>query len=280
MFEPVGPVVVGVDGSATSLAALDLAADEAMGRVAPLVVLHAVGPDEGVDEASRLAAVAVGRARSEHPGLSVDHELVTGDAAAVLVERSCGACLLVMGHRRSRGFGEQPVESAAARIVGEVDVPLIVHRPLDHTTVVPLPRPVLVGVAGDAGTDPLVEFAFAEASLRGAPLLAMHVWSVPADSGPAGVHPGADQLESARAEAERILTDAVDRWSEKYPEVAVELAVRHSLDVPVALSAASRSAQLAVVGARHQPSETRPALGSVALAMVRRASCPVAVIPA
>ncbi len=265
MIEPVGPVIVGVDGSPTSLAALDLAADEAMGRVAPLVVLHAVGPDETLVEASRLAAVAVSRATAEHPGLSVDYELVTGDPGPVLVTRSRGACLLVMGHRRYRGFGEQPVESAAALVVSGAEVPLIVHRPLDTSADVPLPRPVLVAVAEVAGSEPQVEFAFAEAALRGAPLIAMHVWSVPRDRG--------------REDAERILTEALDRWSEKYPEVTVYLAVRHSLDVPVALSAASRSAQLAVVGARRRPGLAAPAMGSVAQAMVRRAGCPVAVIP-
>lgn len=276
MIEPAGPVIVGVDGSPTSLSAVDLAAEEAMGRVAPLVVLHAVGRDEGTEEASRLVAVAVSRARAEHPGLSVDHELATGDPGTVLVNRSRGACLLVMGHRRSRAFGEMPVASAAAKVVGEVEVPLIVHRPLDTTTDVPLPRPVLVGIAELAGSEPLVEFAFAEASLRGAPLVAMHVWSLPEDSVPAGVHPDRDALARAHDDAEDALTEALDRWAEKYPDVVVHRAVRHGLDVAVALGAASRSAQLAVVGSSHR---ARSSMGSVAQALVRRAGCPVAVVP-
>jgi len=283
-------VVVGVDGSATSLAALDLAADEAMARVAPMVVLHAVGPDERMDDVSRLVAAAVGRASAEHPGLSVDCEVVTGEPADVLVRRSPDACLLVMGHRQSRAFGELPIESAVARLVDRVEAPLIVHRPLDTSMDVPLPRPVLIGVA-DAGSDRMVEFAFAEAALRGAPVLAVHVWSAPGDSAPAGTHAGTRELAEAHDDAERVLTEALDRWADKYPEVTVYRAVRHSLDVPVVLTAASRAAQLVVVGSARPataaertamgggPGAYRPAMGSVAMAMVRRAGCPVAVIP-
>jgi nucleotide-binding universal stress UspA family protein len=105
----------------------------------------------------------------------------------------------------------------------------------------------------------------------------MHVWSLPEDSGPAGVHADRDALARAREAAENVLTEALDRWSEKYPDVVVERAVRHGLDVPVVLGAASRTAQLAVVGSSHG---ARSSMGSVAQAMVRRAGCPVAVVPA
>lgn len=84
--------------------------------------------------------------------------------------------------------------------------------------------------------------------MRGASLLAMRVWSRPEDAGPLGVHLGRAGLVRARAVADQLLVEALERWTEKLPEVAVRRAIRHSLDVPVALLAANRTAQLAVVG--------------------------------
>ena len=55
--EPVDPVIVGVDGTLTSLAAVDLAAEEALARVTPLLVLHAHGGAPWQPE-SRRAEVA------------------------------------------------------------------------------------------------------------------------------------------------------------------------------------------------------------------------------
>src|SRR6266540_929175 len=164
--EPFGPVIVGVDTSPTSLAALDLAADEAMARVTPLVVVH---PVERTGEAAlRVLAVAVARTRAEHPGLAVGGEVVVGDPAEVLAERASGASLLVLSGRE-----------LAVRMAGRLAVPFIVYRPIEHPPSVVLPRPVLLGVSGPESP---VEFAFAEASLRGAPLLAVHVWAAPADT--------------------------------------------------------------------------------------------------
>jgi nucleotide-binding universal stress UspA family protein len=280
--EPSGPVVVGVDGSSSGIDAVELAADEAMARVAPLIVVHAIGIGgsvgvvaDGLAGARRTLAVAVGRARAEHPGLAVCGELVPGRPEDVLVDGSLHASLLVVGHRRRRAFGERPVGSVASAVVARADVPVIVHRPLEPIAAAPWPRPVLVGV-GDTGTDPVVGFAFAEAAMRGTGLLAVRVWARPEDASPAG---GADPT-AGREEAGHVLTAALERWAEKYPEVRVRLAARHALDVPVALTAATRSAQLAVVGARWHLGTTRPVPGEVAQVLLRRAGCPVAVVPA
>jgi hypothetical protein len=68
----------------------------------------------------------------------------------------------------------------------------------------------------------------------------------------------------------------VARWAEKYPRVPTRLTVCHSIDAPVALTAASRAAQLVVVGASHHrsgPDWTFEALAA-------RAGCPLALVPA
>lgn len=268
--EPFGPVLVGVDPSPTSLAAVDLAAEEAMARVAPLVVLHAL-EDSGVaaaQAAHRLVAVAVARTRAEHPGLVVAGEVVDGDPVTALVARSRGGSLLVLGERDRRlALGATDIPTRAAALL---PVPLIVHRPLEHSPSVVLPRPVLLGVSGAIGSDSTVEFAFAEAALRGAPLFAVHVWAAPADTSADRARDDRTTAVEAHEEAEHTLVAALERWSEKYPEVQVRLAARHSLDVPVVLTAASSTSQLAVIGHR---------TGPVFDVLTRRAHCPVALVP-
>jgi nucleotide-binding universal stress UspA family protein len=247
MGEPLEPVIVGVDGSVESMSALDLAAEEAAGRVAPLVVVH-VGD---AHPAGRLLAAAVSRASAEHPALSVTAELHSGEPGETLVDRAREARLLVVGHR-ARCAGR----SVAHQVVGRSAVPVIVDRPLYPMSIAKPPRPVLVGVACAPGDDAVVEFAFEEASLRGAPLRAEHIWR--------GDAPGRD-------EADQMLVDALRAWSEKYPDVVVRRMIRRGLDVPVSLTAASRSAQLVVVGGARRP--------GVAQILAHRAGCSVAVVP-
>jgi len=283
-MQPMGPVIVGVDGSLASLAAVDLAADEAAGRVTPLVVVHA--HDEPTKDGSPgraslharndILAVAVARARSEHPCLSVSGALVLGEPVEVLLSHSRDACLLVVGHRGHYGVREQPVGAVVSQVIRQAEIPVVVHRPLDTSISVVQPRPVLVGIDDPAGSDSVVEFGFTEASLRGAPLRAMHVWSE-SDALSADLNPDERDFDHAQREADRMLCEALVGWSEKYPDVRIHRTIRHSLDVTIALMAASRSAQLAVVGSTRNPGPIR---ASVSHALVHRAGCPVAVIRA
>ncbi len=277
MEEPMEPVVVGVDGSAESLSALDLAAEEAASRVAPLAIAHVCdSPTAGrVDQpaaAQRLLAAAVSRALAEHPSLSVTAELLSGVPADALVERARRASLLVIAHSPRCGARTLGGRSVVHQVVSRAAVPVVVHRPLYPSAVAQQPRPVLVGVACAPGDDAVVEFAFEEASSRGALLLAAHIWPGSAYAESRQVWRG---FASARDEADQVLVDTLRVWSEKYPEVAVHRMVRHGLDVPVSLTAASRSAQLVVVGSR-SPDEQ---LLCAAQVLVHRAGCSVAVVP-
>lgn len=275
-MEPMGPVVVGVDGSLASLEAVELAAEEAVARVAPLLVMHVQDAGAPTPDARsrRLLAVAAARASAEHPGLSVSELLASGNAADALNEVA-DMCLLVVGHR---GAGGGPHAAwTVARIVQKARVPVIVHRPLDTHDAETLPRPVLVGVAGDKCADDVVAFAFEEAALRGAPLLAMRVWGR-FDAEQVDV-PLQTWEEAALAEADLSLCEALSGWSKKYPDVVVSRVIHHGLDVALPLVTASRTAQLAVVGGSHHGHPAWPALASVSRFLIRRAHCPVAVVP-
>jgi nucleotide-binding universal stress UspA family protein len=271
-IEPMGPVVVGVDGSPASLVALDLAVEEATARVLPLVVVHARGTGETAEAGARLAAVALSRAWSEHPSVAATAVVGDGDPVALLLARSRGASLLVVGHNGRCANGRVRLESIVHRMVGPASVPVLVHRRLQTTET--KERPVLVAVAGAPGDDAVLEFAFAEASVRGAPLLALTVWPGTAQG---DRDPSRYGFAQHRDDADHALVDALRPWSEKYPEVTVRRAVRHGLDVPMAVAAASRSAQVAVVGTSARPG--RRSTLSLAQILTHRAGCPVAVVP-
>src|SRR5690242_11970923 len=96
-----GPVVVGVDGSAASLGAVELGVREAALRGRALRIVHAfvcpyldvplgrslMGPPESElrRDAERIVAEAVARARAVHPDVAVTGEVAVGTAAAALL---------------------------------------------------------------------------------------------------------------------------------------------------------------------------------------------------
>jgi nucleotide-binding universal stress UspA family protein len=260
------------------MVAVDLAAEEATVRIVPLLVVHASGEPgrdvPPVERAERILDMAVSRALADHPILSVWAERLNGSAADALVERAKGASLLVLGHRQS-GPQEHAAGSVAQSVARRATVPVMVRRPLDTAApTVDEPWPVAVCIAGGPGDDQVVEFAFDEASLRGAPLRAVHIWPG-TDVSPHGSRVG---FADARDAADQAIVDTLTPWSEKYPDVVVHRVIRHGLDLPVSLTAASRSAQLIVVGSsrRGEASTDRP---WVVETLIHRASCGVAVVP-
>jgi nucleotide-binding universal stress UspA family protein len=266
-IEPMPPVVVGVDGSAESLTALDLAADEALARVTCLVVIHAFEPTPPSPAFSRkltqvreMVSAAEDRARAEHPGLAVSSVVIPGDPAEVLLQQAGRASLAVLGYRGHDGRHEAETGRVAARVAVRAIQPVIVCRPFDRPHAGSDPRPVLVGVDGLVGCDAAVAFAFEEAALRGAPLHAVYVCG-----------PG-------ERTAWRVLADALAVWSAKYPEVQVIRHIRRGADPVNELIDASHGAQPAIVGRHDRYGLPRRMLGAVAGQLLDRAGCSVAVV--
>lgn len=99
-------VVVGVDGSSSSLSAVEAAVGEAQRRRAELRVVHAfswpVRPMYAqLDQSplNRLVHEAAQHAQSVAPEVEVTEAVVTGDAVAVLEAESRAADLVVVGSR-------------------------------------------------------------------------------------------------------------------------------------------------------------------------------------
>ncbi|MET7551481.1 universal stress protein [Streptomyces sp. NBC_01724] len=268
-------VVVGVDGSSSSLAAVEEAAREAQRRRAELRVVHAFSwpvrpvytplgdpytpPDPS--PLNRLVNEAAQHARNVAPEVGVTEAVVTGDAVAVLEAESRAADLVVVGPRGMGGFIGMLLGSTAASLAAHSRCPVMVVREEPAGT-----GPIVLAVDGSSVGEKAVEFAFAEAALRGAEIVAAHAW-LP-DYAPAGTGP-----ESA----ERLLAQALAGRTERYPDVTV----RHEVlsgETRETLIEASRNAQLLVVGARGRGGFAGLLLGSVSQALLHHAHCPVTVV--
>jgi nucleotide-binding universal stress UspA family protein len=282
-------IIVGADGSAHSLRAIEWAADEAARRNVPLRVVHALAPwlyDVPVDP--RLGAVrewlitggqevvdaAVAAARARAPEIVVRAEAVPGGAARALLERARNASMVVLG---SHGVGTVAgllLGSTALQVVAHTAAPAVVVRHLE-----PMPRQeIAVGVDGSPVGEPAIAFAFEEAGLRGARLRAVHVWSDPGTSGPGGTLPLVYDPEVIAGEHLRRLGEALAPWRDKYPDVEVITEVVHGRPVRI-LAGVSARADLLVVGTRGRGGFAGLVLGSVSHGLLHHAHCPLAVVP-
>ncbi|MDX3098514.1 universal stress protein [Streptomyces sp. ME01-24h] len=286
-----GLVVVGADGSASSLAAVATAAREAEWRGAGLRVVHAflwpalhvplgpseLGPHEGGlrNAAQRVVVEAVEHARSTAPDVEVTHAVVTGEPLTVLEAQSRAAELVVVGSRGMGGFVGLMLGSTAVHLAAHGQCPVMVVREQSAAG-----GPVLLGVDGSPANVGAVDFAFAEAELRGAELLALHAWTpwrtpVPPPQDPAMPY-ASEPGELARSE-ERLVAEVIAGRRERHPGVEVRAkAVRGG--TREILIEESRTAQLLVVGARGRGGFTGLLLGSVSQALLHHAHCPVAVV--
>ncbi|CAM5636723.1 universal stress protein [Streptomyces hirsutus] len=270
-------VMVGVDGSPSSLAAVDVAAREARLRGAPLRIVHAFSrPSDLEPMIHGVLAQAEQRAADVAPGLEVLRTVASGDTLTVLWSESRHAALAVLGGRGRGGFGHLLLGSTVVQLAAHGFCPVMAVRGR------PDPQgPVLLAVDGSPAGAAAGEFAFAEAALREAPLIALHVWNTwseptpyegPADPPNVGV-----DLGRLREKHRRRLDEALAPWRAAHPEVSVEPLLERSR-VRHTLLEAAKEAQLLVAGARGHGGFTGMLLGSVSQALLYHADCPVTVV--
>lgn len=289
-----GPVVVGVDGSSSAMAAVDAASREALLRGAELHVVHAfiwpamhvppgalpLGPPVGGvrESVEHLLHEAVDRARAAAPKVQISSAVMPGEPLAALEAESRSAQLIVVGQRGSGGIRELLLGSTAVHLAAHGHCPVMVVRGRAGPQ-----GPVLVAVDGSPQGRGAVAFAFAEASVRGSELVALHAWSTWSDHGESGLgHPvdlvdliaDVDQLQAVE---ERLLAEALSGQRGRYPEVTVRPRLVRGRTRPTLIEA-SEGAQLIVVGARGRGGFAGMLLGSVSQALLHHANCPVIVV--
>jgi nucleotide-binding universal stress UspA family protein len=277
------PVIVGTDGSEESLLAVEWAGREAALHHLPLLVVSALAPlpwispgsfgDEVTDVArkrmQRALVAATDRAAGVAPGLKIDTELVSGPAAPALAALASQAAMLVAGSRGAGGFAAMILGSVSRYLATHARCPVLVVR--EETMAVH--REIVVGVRDldRPGPSGAVEFAFQEADLRGARLVAVHAWywSIPASR--------LDAPEVPADAAERLAA-ALTSYQAAYPEVEVRQDVVNAHPGRV-LSGASARADLVVLGRHADPAAEGHGVSSVTHAVLSHAHGPVAVVP-
>jgi nucleotide-binding universal stress UspA family protein len=277
-------VVVGVDGSAGSDAALDWAVDEATRRRLPLHLVHAtnvdylvaaamLNPADAPPAVDDLVEAARDKVLAGSPDLRVTAEASTGAAAHDLVHRSEQAeCVVVGAHGRSGVRGA--LGSVSLQVAMHARCPVVVIR----TTEAGRPEgPVVVGVDGSATSHEALGHAFEWASLRGVPLTVVYAWWIEFVDGVVVTTPGSPQWRAVEERQRLVVAETMAGWRERFPDVAVDVRIEHSRPVD-AITAASEGASLVVVGARGRGGFRGLLLGSVSHGVLHRAHCPVAVV--
>jgi nucleotide-binding universal stress UspA family protein len=281
-------IIVGIDGSPASDAAVTWAAQDAAIRGLPLTIVHVENPaaptwsqapilEESAGEqeaegrsllanASKIARDAI----ADTAQIQINGELLSSAIVPTLVDQSKDAELIVVGSRGrgalSRGF----LGSVSSGLIRHAHCPVALIRDEDPQTPHPTEGRVLVGIDGST-SDLATAIAFEEASRRHVDVIALHAWN---DTDMSEI-PGFDWSPITTKE-DRLLSDALAGWQERYPDVTVHKRLVRDRAAR-ALVDASESAQLVVVGSHGSGALAGVLLGSVSNAIVQAVHRPVIV---
>jgi nucleotide-binding universal stress UspA family protein len=276
-------IMVGVDGSAESHAAVRWAAHDAGLRGLPLTLVYvespapatwaqapalAQSPEEEHVENGNLLDHASTIARDAVTTQLLIHTELLPPAAPVpaLVEQSTDAELIVVGSRGRGALSRSVMGSVSAGLIRHAHCPVALIRDGDP----PAEGPVLVGIDGST-SDLATAIAFAEASLRHTDVLALHAWNdINMDTISHYDWSPTDTKEG------QLLTKALKGWQERFPDVPVQNLVV-SDRAAHAIVEAAESAQLVVVGSHGSGALAGALLGSVSNAVVQAVHKPVIV---
>ena len=269
-------MVAGYDGSDEAAAAVRWAARHARAVRCPLNVVHCsmwplltrhLGPVPGVSgsgleqSAQSILEEGVEHAAAEVPGLQVRSTLLHGLPAQLLAQVSTGEGLLVVGSRGLGGFLGLLVGSVSLELAATAACPVAVIRQDLH------PDGPVVAAVDASGSPAALEDACALATAWQAALTVIHVQHQP----PGHRRPA---TQEADAEAQRILSSALDRARSVAPGIPVNGEIFTDSSVPHAILQASAEARIAVVGSQGQ-GILRETMGSTAHAVLHHAHGPV-----
>jgi len=276
-------VLVGVDGSDASIAALEWAVDEAALRGLRAEVLMATGRplfESYAADVHDAFAEAVQHqlngfrdlVRDRHPGMEIDTFVSPDLAANALIAKRADVALRVVGITGRDALPGAEIGSVAYQVAAHAPGPVVVVG--GEPTPVTGEREVLVGVDGARDAQVPLKAAYVEAQARHARIRAVHTWRHPAAMAPGDMmFPVYDEAVAEQAE-ERGLAEALTGWKADDPGQTYLAEVHHAGAVET-LTHLSATADLLVVGARGRFGFPLLALGSVAHGVLHHARCPV-----
>lgn len=281
-------IVVGIDGSAASDAALRWALAEATMRNIGISLIHACPPPsmswsvartsvEVQQELDGFAHDVIGDSMSfveetAPQSLQVSGEVISSPPLPTLIDLSKHAQMMVVGRLGTGALCDGQLGSVSSGLVRHAHCPVAVigaQRPStpDHRR-----APVLVGIDGSEVSELATGLAFDEASRRGVDLVALHTWM---DIG-VFLDRELDYSTLDSAEEDEVLAERLGIWQERYPDVTVRRVVAFD-KAARRLVEQSASAQLVVIGSHGRGGFAGMMLGSVSSAVLQAARVPVLV---
>ncbi|MFF3906378.1 universal stress protein [Streptomyces sp. NPDC001848] len=285
------PLVVGIDGSESSLTAVEWATDEAARHGLPLRLVYAslweryegVVPSSGRGRpseqvlAENIVRAAAVRARRRNPEVKVSGDVLPEDPVSALLREGNNAFALVTG---SRGRGELKgllLGSVSLAVAARAHCPVIVVRG-DTAGLTGAHDRVLLGAGDPKMTDEALRFACREAEVRGCVLDVVRAWRHPTgatkDHLVSAEEPTRETEQRASDPLDGLISDAMT----DHPEVRVRPATVEGPAQTVLLRR-SAAADLVVIGARRRQGHSGLQLGRVGHRLLHHADCPVAVVP-
>jgi nucleotide-binding universal stress UspA family protein len=281
-------ILVGVDGSKESDAAVRWAGEEARLTGSPITLMHGVPPSFAtvpkvpvkalVTEWEREnASTVIERARrmldSNPPSESivdVRSEVHYWGVLPTLIDASKEARMVVVGSRGVGAFDRMVMGSVSSGLVRHAHGPVtVVHT---RNGELPVDGPVVVGIDGSPASEAATALAFEEADRRNVGLVAVHAWR---DTG-ALLALGIDWPAYEQIGAE-VLAERLAGWQERYPGVSVRRRLESGTPAWW-LFKESKHAQLMVVGSHGRGGFAGMLLGSVSSAVAQSVRIPVTVV--
>jgi nucleotide-binding universal stress UspA family protein len=281
-------IIVGVDGSPESRAALRWAVREAALHSGELdivtvfdwrVVGGRIQVGGGYADAAREAAeatveAAAAEAQELDSNVPVTTRVLVGGAAPTLIELGSDSSMIAVGSRGRGGFNGLLLGSVSQQVATHAPGPVAIVRGRTDTG----SGPVVAGVDGSAAARRALGVAFEEADARGAKLTVVNVdMNTTPDWGNDEPLRIDGDAQERLTDAEEMLAQEVAPWARQHPDVVVQSSVRTGHPGEV-LTELSSTAQLVVVGTRGHGGFVGLLLGAVGLQLTHHADCPVLIV--